>query len=251
MKAAGEDLLEVNVDGKTVKVLSRPADDDRQIRLFELDLNPAVTNDPPLSDDDVASLVRGLIDDATERGQRPEVIGVSPGAALAFPDDPQISVRPVRPVSFSLPSSPAGLILEMDERGDGHLSALANGRVRLGSEGMWWIVTRLIDALEMPELVALWPRFLTVGGALGGPAAQASMELGESGELRLVWRRLDSGIVGEMLAHHELSAQRVSGWLSILLPVRDQLERERVHRQRMKAAKTAEKWARALERWSN
>jgi hypothetical protein len=251
IKAVGEDLLEVNVDGKTVRVVSRPADDDRQIRLFELDLSPADTTDAPLSDDDVASVVRGLIDGATERGQRPEVIGVSPGAALAFPDDPRISVRPVQPVSFSLPSSPAGLILEMDERGDGHLSALATGRVRLGSEGMWWIVTRLIDALEMPEIVALWPRFLTVGGALGGSATQASMEVGESGELRLVWRRLDSGVVGETLALHELSPQRVSGWLSILVPVRDQLERQRVHRQRMRAAKTAEKWARALERWSN
>ena len=248
---AGEDLIEVNVDGKTVRVMSRPADDDRQIRLFELDLSLGQSNDPPLSDDDVASVVRGLIDGATERGQRPEVIGVSPGAALAFPDDPRISVRPVQPVAFSLPSSPAGLVLEMDEQGDGHLSALATGRVRLGSEGMWWIVTRLIDALEMPDIVSLWPRFLTVGGTLGGSATQAAMEAGDSGAWRLVWRRLDGGVVGEVLAFHELSPQRLSGWLSILLPVRDQLERQRVHRQRMRAAKTAEKWARALERWSN
>jgi hypothetical protein len=248
---AGEDLLEVNVDGRTVRVVSRPADDDRQIRLFELDLSLGQSIDPPLSDDDVASVVRGLIDGATERGQRPEVIGVSPGAALAFPDDPRISVRPVQPVAFSLPSSPAGLVLEMDEQGDGHLSALATGRVRLGSEGMWWIVTRLIDALEMPDIVSLWPRFLTVGGTLGGSATQAAMEAGDSGAWRLVWRRLDSGVVGEVLAFHELSPQRLSGWLSILLPVRDQLERQRVHRQRMRAAKTAEKWARALERWSN
>jgi len=248
---AGEDLIEVNVDGKTVRVMSRPADDDRQIRLFELDLSLGQQSDPPLSDDDVASVVRGLIDGATERGQRPEVIGVSPGAALAFPDDPRISVRPVQPVSFSLPSSPAGLILQMDEQGDGHLWALANGRVRLGSEGMWWLVTRLIDALEMPDIVSLWPRFLTVGGTLGGSATQAAMEAGDSGAWRLVWRRLDSGVVGEVLAFHELSPQRLSGWLSILVPVRDQLEQQRVHRQRMRPAKTAEKWARALERWSN
>jgi hypothetical protein len=251
MRAAGEDLLEVNVDGKVVRVVSRPADDDREGRLFELDLSVSQQSESPLSDDDVASVVRGLIDGATERGQRPEVIGVSPGAALAFPDDPRISIRPVQPVSFSLPSSPAGLILQMDERGDGHLWALATGRVDLGSEGMWWLITRLIDALEMPDIVSRWPRFLTVGGTLGGTATQASMEIGDSGELRLVWRKLDSGVVGEVLAVHELSPQRVSGWLSILIPVRDQLERQRVHRQRLRAAKTAEKWARALERWSN
>jgi hypothetical protein len=29
MTAAGEDLLEVNVDGKVVRVVSRPAHDDR------------------------------------------------------------------------------------------------------------------------------------------------------------------------------------------------------------------------------
>ena len=251
MKTAGEDLLEVNVDGKTVRVVSRPADDDRRGRLFELDLSVAETNDAPLSDADVAAVVRGLIDDATKLGQTPSVVGVSPGAALAFPDDPRISIRPVQPVSFSLPSSPAGLILQMDERGDGHLWALATGRVRLGSEGMWWIVTRLIEALESPDVVSLWPRFLTVGGALGGSATQASMEIGDRGELRLVWRQLDSGVVGEVLAAHELSPQRVEGWLSILVPIRDQLERQRVHRQRMRAAKTAEKWARVLERWSN
>jgi len=135
-----------------------PADDDRQSRLFELDLSPAAASGLPLSDDDVASVVRGLISGATERGQRLEVIGVSPGAALAFPDDPRISVRPVQRVSFSLPSSPAGLILRMDEEGDGHVWALTNERVPLGSEGMWWIVTLLIDALELPDVVSRWPR---------------------------------------------------------------------------------------------
>lgn len=251
VKAAGEDLLEVNVDGKTVRVVSRPADDDHQGRLFELDLSPAETSEPALSDDDIAVVVRGLINGATELGQSPEVIGVSPGAALAFPDDPRISIRPVQPVSFSLPSSPAGLILQMDERGDGHLWALSTGRVRLGSEGMWWIITRLMEALDSPDVVSKWPRFLTVGGALGGSATQATMEIGDQGGLRLVWRRLDSGVVGEIVAVHELTRDRAAGWLSILRPVRDQLERQRVHRQRMRAAKTAEKWARVLERWSN
>jgi len=250
MKMADEDLLEVNVDGKTVRVVSRPADDNREGRLFELDLNPAEKSES-LSDDDVAAVVRDLLDGATERGQTPAVIGVSPGAALAFPDDPRISIRPVQPVSFSLPSSPAGLILQMDDRGDGHLWALSTGRVRLGSEGMWWIITRLMEALDSPDVVSKWPRFLTVGGALGGSASQASMEIGDSGELRVVWRRLDSGVVGETIALHELSRERAAGWLSILRPVRDQLERQRVHRQRMRAAKTAEKWARVLERWSN
>jgi hypothetical protein len=116
---------------------------------------------------------------------------------------------------------------------------------------MWWIITRLMEALDSPDVVSKWPRFLTVGGVLGGSATQASMEIGDRGELRLVWRRLDSGVVGEIVALHELSRERAAGWLSILRPVRDQLERQRVHRQRMRAAKTAEKWARVLERWSD
>src|ERR1035437_11085276 len=107
MTVAGERRVEVNVDGKVVRVVSRPADDDRQSLLFELDLTPAAGSDRPLSDEDVASVVRGLIDGATERGQRPEVIGVSPGAALAFPGDPRISIRPGQPGSFSLAGSPA------------------------------------------------------------------------------------------------------------------------------------------------
>jgi hypothetical protein len=193
-------------------------------------------------------VVRGLIDGATERGQRPEVIGVSPGAALAFPDDPRISVRPVQPVSFSLPSSPADLILQMDEEGDGHVWALSNDRVPLGSEGMWWIVTLLVDALELPDIVSRWPRFMTLGEAARGSAAQARMEIGDSGELRIVWRRLKRGVVGDVMAIHELSRQGAAGWLSMLIPVLDQLERQRVHRQRLRAAKTAEKLARDRER---
>jgi len=121
--------------------------------------------------------------------------GYHDDAALAFPNDPRISVRPVQPLSFSLPSSPNGLILRMDEEGDGHLWALAEQRVPLGSEGMWWIVTLLIDALELPDVVSRWPRFMTLGEAPDGSATQARMEIGESGDLRLVWRRLDNGVV--------------------------------------------------------
>jgi hypothetical protein len=251
MAAAGEDLLEVNVGGKVVRVVSRPADDDRQSRLFELDLSPAEVSGRPLSDEDVASVVRGLIDGATLRGQKSEVVGVSPGAARAFPDDPRISICPVPPVSFSLPSSPDGLILQMDEQGDGHVWALSNEHVPLGSEGMWWIVTLLIDALEMPDVVSRWPRFMTLGDAVGGSATQARMEIEDSGELHLVWRRLDGGVVGDVVALHQLPRESAAGWLSILVPVLDQLERQRVHRQRLSTAKTAEKWARDLERRSN
>lgn len=248
MTAAGEDLIEVNVDGKVVRVVSRPADDDRDSLLFELDLSPAAGSSRPLSDDDVAAVVRGLIDGATENGHSPKVVGVSPGAALAFPNDPRISVRPVQPLSFSLPSSPNGLILRMDEEGDGHLWALADQRIPLGSEGMWWIVTLLIDALELPDVVSRWPRFMTLGEAPDGSATQARMEIGESGDLRLVWRRLDNGVVGEVVALHELSHDSAAGWLKILVPVLDQIERQRVHRQRLRVAKTAEKQARDLER---
>jgi hypothetical protein len=116
---------------------------------------------------------------------------------------------------------------------------------------MWWIVTLLIDALEMPDVVSRWPRFMTLGDEVGGSATQARMEIQGSGELRLVWRRLDGGVVGDVVALHELPRESAAGWLSILVPVLDQLERQRVHRQRLSAAKTAEKWARDLERRSN
>jgi hypothetical protein len=48
-----------------------------------------------------------------------------------------------------------------------------------------------------------------------------------------------------------LSYERVDGWLRLLRPVRDELARRRAHRQRLSPARTAEKWARAMERWSN
>jgi hypothetical protein len=54
-----------------------------------------------------------------------------------------------------------------------------------------------------------------------------------------------------MLAVHKLSYQRVDAWLKLLLPIRDDLERRRVHRQRLRAARTAEKWARSLEHWDS
>jgi hypothetical protein len=53
-----------------------------------------------------------------------------------------------------------------------------------------------------------------------------------------------------VLAVHELSYERVDGWLRLLAPVRQEIERQRAHRQRLRPARTAEKWARALERWS-
>lgn len=248
--AAGEDIVEFQVDGRTVKVVSRPADGETLGRLFELDPSPTWSDASPLTDDDVASVVHRLIATASRKGQVLEVIGVSPGAALSFPNDPRISVVPVEPVSFSLPGTPSGLILKMDDRGDGHLWALGEQRIQLGSDGMWWIVTRLIEALEAPEVANWCPRFLTLGGTLGGPATQASLELGKS-EMRVIWRRLDSGLVGDVIAVQELTRERAAGWLSLLRPVREQLERDRVHRQRLRPAKTAEKWARALERWSH
>lgn len=245
----GEDTLEFEVDGRTVRVLSRPADDDQLGRLFEFEPSPAWSDASPLTDEDVAGVVRDLIDTAAKEGRPLEVVGVTPGAAEAFPDDPRISVMPVDPVAFSLPGAPTGLVLQMDERGDGHLWALGEQRILLGSDGMWWIVTRLIEALEDPKTVSEWPRFLVVGGFLGGPATQVSLHCGDGG-VGLVWSRLESGVVGDVLAVQELSPERVAGWLNLLRPVRDGLERRRVHRQRMRPAKTAEKWARVLDRWN-
>jgi hypothetical protein len=107
-----------------------------------------------------------------------------------------------------------------------------------------------MDALADPELTSEWPRFLTLSDVLGGRATQASLEIVEGG-VEIVWRKLDSGVVGGVVALQELSHQRLEGWLSMLRPVRDDLERRRVHRQRLSPARTAEKWARVLERWTN
>jgi hypothetical protein len=247
--AASQDYLELKVDGRTVKIASRPADGDGHSRLFELGPRPRWSDRTLLTAEDVATVVRGLISKASKEGHGLAISGVPPEAALAFPDDPRISVVPVEPMSFSLPGTPSGLILKMDDRGDGHLWALGEDRVDLGSDGMWWVVTRLIEALEEPEVASWWPRFLTLGGVLGGPAVQASLEVAEPG-IRVIWRRLDNGVVGDVVAVQELTRERASGWLRLLCPVRDQLERQRVHRQRLRPAKMAEKWARALERWS-
>jgi hypothetical protein len=248
--AATDEVLEYKVDGRTVKIVTRPADDDGLARLFEIDSNATWNDESPLTDEDVAAVVRGLLHKAGRRGEALEVVGVSPTAALEFPDDPRISVSPVEPFSFSLPGSPTGLVLEMDDRGNGRLCALGEERIQLGSDGMWWILTRLMDALADPDVASQWPRFLTLSQFLGGPATQASLEICEEG-VQIVWRDLQSGVVGEVVAVQELSYPRLDGWLRMLRPIRDDLERRRVHRQRLTAARTAEKWARALERWSN
>ncbi len=245
-----DDTLEYKVDGRTVSIVTRPADDDRLSRLFEIDSNATWSDASPLTDDDVATVVRGLLNKARRRGEPLEVVGVSPMAALEFPGDPRISVSPVEPFSFSLPGSPTGLVLDMDDRGNGHLSAFGDDRVRLGSDGMWWILNQLMDALADPEVASGWPRFLTLSDILGGPATQASLETVEGG-VQIVWRKLDSGVVGEVVAVQELSFRRLEGWLSMLRPIKDDLERRRVHHQRLSPARTAEKWARVLERWSD
>lgn len=247
--ATGEDTLEFRVDGKSVKIVTRPADGDQLARLFELGETPAFADASPMTDEDVAALVRGLIDEAHKHGEQAGVLGVPPAAATRFPDDSRIYVSPVEPVSFSLPGSPCGLILEMNDRGDAHLWALGDTRIDLGSDGMWWIVNALIDVLVEPSVAAKWPRFLTLGTSLGGRATQATLECSPGG-IGILWRTLRSGVVGEIVAEQELSYDRVDGWLRILRPVRDDLERRRVHRQRLRPARTAEKWARVLERWS-
>ncbi|MGA3057120.1 MAG: hypothetical protein ABSE70_03630 [Candidatus Limnocylindrales bacterium] len=251
MKApAADGTLEYEVKGRTVRIVTRPAEGDGPARLFEIGSGATWNDESPLTDEDMAAVVRGLINTASRKGEAVEVIGVSPAAALAFPDDPRISVSPVEPFSFSLPGSPSGLALQMDDHGNGHLFALGDERVELGSDGMWWILTRLIDALTDPGEVSSWPRFLTLGGVLGGAATQASLRAGSSG-LEIVWRKLESGVVGQAVASHELSLERAGGWVSMLRPVHDDLERQRVHRHRLLPARTAEKWARVLERCSN
>ena len=246
--AVGDEALALDVDGRTVTVVSRPADGDHLAQLFEIGRSPTWDDASPMSDQDVVSLVRGLFEEAGRQGKPAGVLGVPPAAALCFPDDPRIYVSPIEPVSFSLPGSPSGLVFHMDEQGDGHLWALGNDRVLLGSDGMWWIVNALIEALVDPATASAGPRFLTLGTTLGGPATQASLEYGDWG-VGIVWRKLRSGVVGEVVAVQELSYERVEGWLRLLRPVRLDVERRRAHRQRLRPARTAEMWARALERW--
>jgi hypothetical protein len=247
--ATGDETLAFEVEGRTVRVVTRPADGDELARLFELP-SPIWDDSSPMSVDEVATVVRGLIDEAGKQGERAGVLGVPPTAALSFPDDARIYVSRVEPMSFSLPGSPSGLVLHMDDKGDGHLWALGADRVSLGSDGMWWIIDTLIDALSEPMAASIWPRILTLGTGVGGSATQASLECGPWG-VGIEWRRLRSGVAGDMLAVHKLSYQRVDAWLKLLLPIRDDLERRRVHRQRLRAARTAEKWARSLEHWDS
>jgi hypothetical protein len=249
LTVVGDEKLALDVDGRTVTVVTRPADGGQLTQLFEIGHSPRWDDSSPMTDQEVTTVVRGLIEAAGRQGRPAGVLGVPPAAALAFPDDPRIYVSPIEPISFSLPGSPTGLVFHMDERGDGHLWALGDDRVRLGSDGMWWIVNCLIQALVDPAVAAGLSRFLTLGTTLGGPATQASMEHGSWG-VGIVWRKLQSGVVGDVVAVQELSYERVEGWLRLLGPVRNQVEAQRAHRQRLRPARTAESWARALERWS-
>jgi hypothetical protein len=132
-----------------------------------------------MSADDVAAVVRGLMDEARQRGEQAGVLGVPPKAAASFPNDARIYVSPVEPMSFSLPAAPTGLVMHMDERGNGHLWALGENRVSLGSDGMWWIVDTLIDALSEPGAASIWPRIMTLGTTATGSATQASLRWSE------------------------------------------------------------------------
>lgn len=248
--AVGDETLELQVDGRRVTVVTRPADNDRIARLFDLGGDLKWDDSTPMTGQEVASLVRRLMERAGRVGEQAEVVGVPPAAAEAFPGDPRIFVSPVEPLTFSLPGAPTGLVVHMDDRGDGHVWALGEDRINLGSEGMWWILNALIEALADPATASTWPRFLTLATSLGGPATQASLEQrGESVEI--VWRKLRSGVVGDAVAAHSLGPDRLAAWLKLLRPIREDLERRRVHRQRLRPARTAEKWARALERWSS
>jgi hypothetical protein len=246
----GDEALALEVDGRTVTVVARPADVDHLAQLFEIDQSHTWDDSTPMTDQEIASLVRGLIEEAGRQGKPAGVLGVPPAAALSFPDDPRIYVSPVEPVSFSLPGSPSGLVFHMDECGDGHVWALGDDRIQLGSDGMWWILNALIEALVDPATASGWPRFLTLGTTLGGPATQASLEYGDWG-VGIVWRKLRSGVVGDVVAVNEISYERVEGWLRLLRPVRLDVESKRAHRQRLRPARTAEQWARALERWGS
>jgi len=243
------ETLGLEIGGRTVTIATRWADGDQLAWLFDFGASPRWDDSSPMSDVDVVAVVQGLIEEAGKNGEQAEVLGVPPAAALSFPDDPRISVSRVEPLSFSLPGAPAGLAFRMDERGDGHLWALGEGRVWLGSDGAWWIVHAMVDALADPATASKLPRLLTLGSSLGGYATQASLEFDEGG-IRIVWRKLESGVVGDVVAAQELFYERVEGWLRMLRPVLKSVEGQRAHRQRLLPALTAERWAHALERRS-
>jgi hypothetical protein len=244
---AAEDMREFAVDGRTIKVMTRLADNDQLARLLALEPS-AVTASPAQTGEYVADLMRGRIETPTRKRRGLRLVTATPRTAPALPEALPLSL-PIEPLAFSLPGTPDGLVLQMNDRGVGHVFAVGEARLSLGADGMWWIVTRLIEALVDPQTVAMWPRFLTVAGSLSGPATQASLQYGESG-VCVVWRRLESGNVGQVLAWQELSHERAQGWLNMLRPILADLERRQAFRERLLPARAAERWANALERWN-
>jgi hypothetical protein len=194
-------------------------------------------------------VVRAPIAPGSRKRRSLRVVRSRPAATPRTPVETEGRLVAVEPLAFSLPGAPDGLVVQMDERGDGHLYSVGEDRVRLGSDGMWWIVTALIEALEDPQTISSRPRFLTVSGFLGGPAVQASLQYNDAG-VCVVWRRLESGVIGEVVSWQELSHERAQGWLNMLRPILLDLERREVHHSRLLPARTAERWAIAIERWS-
>lgn len=138
----GDEKRALEIESRTVTIVARPADGGHLAQLFEIGQDQKWDDASPMSDSDVTSLVRGLIEEGDRQNNPAAILGVSPPAAEAFPDDPRVYVCPVEPVSFSLPGSPCGLVFHMDARGDGHLWALGDDRVGLGSDGSGGSPTR-------------------------------------------------------------------------------------------------------------
>ena len=247
---SGEDAVEFEVDGRTVRVITRPPGDEGG-RLFELGPSPTWN-------DAIAAHRRGRgqrscggLMRTSARDERPvAIVGVTPGAADRV-SRRRAHLRHAARSSLLLPAR--------DRRPAWHCTWTSAAtaawrpsgeqRLDLGSDGMWWIVTRLIEALEEPESVAEWPRFLILGTRLGGPGHAGlarSRRLGRAHRLAAP----QSGIVGDVIAVQELSV-RAGGRLAdaAAAPCATTLESHRAHRQRMRPARTAERWARVLERW--
>ena len=179
-----------------------------------------------------------------------QVDGMTVRAFNRSVDDAETHGWPIEPLSFSLPGTPTGLVFHMDERGDGHIWALGEDRVSLGSDGMWWIVDTFIDALSEPGAASIWPRILTLGTTARGTATQASLRWATWG-VWIEWRKLRHGVAGDVLAVQELPHDRIQAWLELLLPIREELERRGVHQDRLRPAQMAEKSARSREHWDS
>jgi hypothetical protein len=80
---AVEDMREFVVDGRTVKVMSRLADNNQLARLFALESNATGSDASPLIDDGEADVMRRRIDAKPRKGRPLRLLGSMPDCGRA------------------------------------------------------------------------------------------------------------------------------------------------------------------------